>query len=482
MGRKNVTVGGFTYQNTGKIKNSYSAIKINNRKSENAGFVFDNKGEINYSFTRSIVRKWQKKSKKGRKNRDGFSALNTGEIKNSFYIVKDRKKLLKYRDGTLGMELGEVTPGNLEKKYSWNFKIFSRQTAGEMEFIRRNWNYHYAEIDDDVTLIDVDGGSEKIIEISTKEEFMDLAEAVNRGEKVAAKGKYQLVNDIDFHGKTIPSIGIDENHPFCGVFDGNGHTLKGFILNGKDMPAIGLFGYLKNGVVENLKIDCIIRGKNANLVAAFCAVNEGQIHCCEAVCDVQGKSHVGCFVGENKGVIERCCVSGVSHGASLLAVTPAVPVVLMVIAIIMNPIETPADYLPIMPDTDIVANTDEELEERSNENKASYEVPEELILDAKTLSAKAEQPYVIKNPNRGGNYDFVASIYMTGSNGKQIEVYRSGRIPVGYHIEDLTLDPPENIILTKGSYDATVFFDFYNAKTGEKGMVDSNVPIKIVIE
>lgn len=126
-------------------------------------------------------------------------------------------------------------------------------------------------------------------------------------------------------------------------------------------------------------------------------------------------------------------------------------------------------------------NEDVDRRERTNENKASYEVPKILKVDAATLTAKSE-PYVIKNPDRGGNYDFVAVLYMQDSSGRDVEVYRSGRIPVGYHIVNLTLTPPEGNALTAGTYDAKIVFSFYHNKTGEKGMVDSTAPVTVEIE
>lgn len=71
---------------------------------------------------------------------------------------------------------------------------------------------------------------------------------------------------------------------------------------------------------------------------------------------------------------------------------------------------------------------------------------------------------------------------MTDSNGNEVEVYRSGRIPVDYHIEKLTLTPPDGIVLTKGIYEAKMSFSFYHQDSGEKGMVDSKVPITVEIE
>ncbi len=182
----------------------------------------------------------------------------------------------------------------------------------------------------------------------------------------------ELAANLDFCGKKIPPIGCDKQHPFCGTFDGKGYKIKGFVLSGKGMAEIGFFGFLK-GSVSNLSVDGIIKADNCPLAAGFCAVNEGEIHCCEAVVELHAKRNVGMFVGENNGLIERC-------------------------------------------------------------------------------------------------------------SGADVEVYRSGRIPVGYHIENLTLDPPDGITLTAGIYDAKMVFSFYHHDTGEKGMIDSTVPVAVEIE
>ncbi len=241
------------------------------------------------------------------------------------------------------------------------------------------------------------------------------------------------------------------------------------------MAEIGFFGVLK-GTVRNLTIDCIVKGKNCPLTAAFCAVNEGEIHCCEALCSIHANRYVGGFAGENNGVIERCCVSGKSHG-----LFPFLPYLALLFLFLFYPPLPPPDYVPVMADAAIIPNTDNDFGERTNDNKASYEVPKVLRVDTATLTAESE-PYVIKNPSRGANYDFVAVLYMTDSSGKDVEIYRSGRIPVGFHIENLTLAPPEGIVLTEGTYEAKMVFSFYNHDTGEKGMVDSVVPITVELK
>lgn len=61
-----------------------------------------------------------------------------------------------------------------------------------------------------------------------------------------------LVNDIDLEDVVLPGIAMDENHPFLGKFNGNGFTLRNLNLQ-KEY----LFGYVKDGVIINLRIESI---------------------------------------------------------------------------------------------------------------------------------------------------------------------------------------------------------------------------------
>ncbi len=443
MSRKIKMEGGFAYRNTGTIQNSYSAVKIGSvfrfgrGKSENAGFVYENSKELYHCFSRSTVRSRNK-------GKDGLIAVNRGEFHCCFFVVSKDRTLKKFRDQEHGYAKKTVVPEFLEHSYQWDFTVFEREPAAKMEFLAENWCFDPNEVEK------------------------------------AAEGTFLLTDDIDFHGKEIPAIGCDRQHPFCGTFDGGGHRIKGVVLSGKGMTEIGFFGILK-GTVLNLTVDCIVKGKNCPLVSAFCAVNEGEIHCCEAVCELHAKRYAGAFVGENNGVITHCCVSGKSYGTFLIWLWPLLPFLLLVFVFLLYPIVPPEDYVPVMADASIIPNADNDFGERTNDNKASYEIPKVLRVDAATLTAKSE-PYVIKNPNRGANYDFVTVLYMTDNNGNDVEVYRSGRIPVGYHIEELTLTPPDGIALTKGNYEAKMTFWFYHHDSGEEGMVDSTVPITVEIE
>lgn len=471
MNRKTKMEGGFAYRNDGIIENCYAdvkigtAIKIGRNKHENAGLVYENNGELQNCFSRSIVRTWKR-------GRNGLIVTNQGHCQHCFFITKSNKALEKFRDKESGFAKAKTKPEFLENTFQWDFTAFEREPAEKMQFEKESWHY---KPDEAVS------ASDATVEISSREQFLNWIDDVNHGKKEAANAKIVLTDDLDFHGKTIPTVGCDKQHPFSGIFDGGGHQIKGFMLSGKGMAETGLFGYL-NGTVQNLSIDCIAKGADCPLVAAFCAVNNGEIHCCEAICAVYAKRYSGMFVGENHGKIERCRVSGKSRGA-LIWQWFLLPFLILPVIFFMNPLEPPKEYVPIMADASIVQNEKEKEEsgKRNNDNKASFEVPDMLVVDAATLTTQSES-YVINNPNRGANYDFVATLYMTDSNGKDVKVYQSGRIPIGYHIESLTLDPPGGTTLSAGEYKAKLVFSFYRHDSGEKGMVDSDVPVTIKIQ
>ena len=117
-----------------------------------------------------------------------------------------------------------------------------------------------------------------LVEIDTVAEYLDFAKAVNAGNSYSDK-VVCITADLDFGGQTIPAIGSAKS-PFCGVLDGNGHTLSGFTISGTD--AQGLVGYLKQGVVRFVKLEnCTVSGKTN--VGSVVGINDnGMVLGCES--------------------------------------------------------------------------------------------------------------------------------------------------------------------------------------------------------
>ena len=123
--------------------------------------------------------------------------------------------------------------------------------------------------------------------ISTFKELDDLADAVNNGSNDYADYTIRLTADLIQNGDTrenwyalIP-IGTAA-HPFRGVFDGQGHTIKNVRTyhddNSNVDDNVGLFGYTDGAVISNLILQNIsLRGKS-NVGVVVGNANYSMIH------------------------------------------------------------------------------------------------------------------------------------------------------------------------------------------------------------
>lgn len=120
---------------------------------------------------------------------------------------------------------------------------------------------------------------EGYIKINTVDEFND---AMNSS---TANNKYVLLNDIDFQGRVIHQFGN-----FEGLFDGNGHSIKGYAIANSNVIDSGLFKQVKKGAtIKRLTID------NASVKTN---VDNGST----------SEADIGVIAGKNYGLIDSCIV------------------------------------------------------------------------------------------------------------------------------------------------------------------------------
>jgi len=123
-----------------------------------------------------------------------------------------------------------------------------------------------------------------------------------------------LTADINMAGQvfTTAIIAADNSFSFTGTFDGNGHKIANFIINGGSF--VGLFGYIDSGgSVKNLGIEnCSVNGDpDSQEVGGLVGDNDGSISNCYSTCAVSGGSgsyDAGGLVGYNEsdGDISNC--------------------------------------------------------------------------------------------------------------------------------------------------------------------------------
>ncbi len=160
--------------------------------------------------------------------------------------------------------------------------------------------------------------SEDIVEISTADELIALANITVPAEQAIAYSKhYKLMNNIDLKDKTISKnmkpIGVSQNL-FKGIFDGNGYSIVNLELSDTYSGSFGLFREIsKDAVVKNLNI----KDASLNLYGdsgAIAGKNKGTIINCNVTdSTISGKSAgIGGLAGVNEGIIEKSFVENSS--------------------------------------------------------------------------------------------------------------------------------------------------------------------------
>ena len=122
-----------------------------------------------------------------------------------------------------------------------------------------------------------------------------------------------LEDDIDLTGSGFTSIPC-----FAGLFEGQGHTIRGISIT-KSCSHAGLFRYLtKDALVKDLTVDGrLMPGKDSICIGGIAGRNEGMISGCSFTGSISCQENAGGIAGENAetGIISDCTFSGTIIGA-----------------------------------------------------------------------------------------------------------------------------------------------------------------------
>lgn len=122
-----------------------------------------------------------------------------------------------------------------------------------------------------------------------------------------------LDGDIDLMGSSFTSIPC-----FSGLFDGQGHTIKGVSVT-RSCSHAGLFRYLtKDALVRDLSVDGrLMPGTDSSCIGGIAGRNEGMISGCSFTGSISAQESAGGIAGENAetGIITDCSFSGTIIGA-----------------------------------------------------------------------------------------------------------------------------------------------------------------------
>lgn len=492
-GVKSIKLGGFCAVNEGRIGNCYSLAAMPNTKFQ-GGFCFRNSGTISSCFLRNL-----------RKNKKGYNFFyeNSGTILNGFADKVGGKESDKSENdtdsGVVFCSFKDTTVSDLEGEYGYEANDFWVKNEESDSLLSLELKKKYYEVSQVVEVEDI-----KPIIINSAKELIDISVKINSGDQEAAKAYYVLADDINLKGKKWIPMG-SATYPFRGIFDGQGHKIFNFKVAKKDIAFAGFFGVIEDAVVLNLQVDGIVRA--GNYTAGFVGMNKnGKIYSCSAVAQLIGKNHVGGFVGHNTGVIEGCFYSGKIKKIFL-------PVIILLSGIstaglvglmslyILNPMKNTTTFnnVPVDP---YAAKTSSEKIYTGEGNKASFSFSDVIEFNG------TQANFNLSNPDTT-NQSMTIKIQITdqelvnktGKTGRteaeqksldsknydpsntRITISESGLIKPGYSLNKLILKKlPDGTYLQKGVYNGIGYLSFFNHETNEKSIVNSQVPVAIVIQ
>lgn len=131
---------------------------------------------------------------------------------------------------------------------------------------------------------------------------------VNSGEKFENEYVMQTA-DIDLSVfETWSPIGI-YNSPgiFCGVYNGNGYTIKNLTLSGEEKNGyLGLFGQLAGTVINVTLLDCDIDGNYVGGIASYATYESKIINCAVTGGKINAENRAGGICDNSKGDVVNC--------------------------------------------------------------------------------------------------------------------------------------------------------------------------------
>ena len=492
MPKTNSRQGGFVAQNQGKIENCFSLVQVKGKGMYLGGFAGENSGEIKTSYAYSLL--------KGRDS--GFIGNDTGKSDEKCYFFHNEKRESKTVRRLLDVEKAIALEDWKEEEMQYLeydteiWRYGSKRCP--MLFVEENWMYTVSE-----TLID----DRKKIKISDEEDLIKWAEEVNKGKQEACNAYVFLTDDINLKGKNWKPIGVNKKTAFCGIFNGNGHTVKNFTVKDKKLDNQGFFGFLK-GKVYNLSVDCILSGGlYAGGIAAQC--EEGTIGCCSAAIEIKDADCIGGgLVGRNTGYIFQSYAAGhfsfVVIPWLFLGVGAGTLAILYVIFFLLIPsMESVPVYEQIDRDPAQIPISGDVTIRKNDSNFISFQFEEGISVDLSTGLCTLH----FKNPNSSNHYvvvhlqmtDVVAKAAM-GSTGRtkeeqeeieagegydpnayRVTIAESLAIDPGYQIDDLQLTDFAKNNLVPGAYSAIIYLVPYDIETNGRAMLESQLPVTIEV-
>lgn len=186
----------------------------------------------------------------------------------------------------------------------------------------------YTLINKEFTTMDIGSTIDNPVLINTVEEFLEIG-TLDADEGIVY---YRLMEDLDFSEYDPEASKYNHTYTasskFKGVFDGNGKTIKNFVINERK-TYMGLFPYnegtIKNLTVENGLIELMEKNQSSQYIGFIAGRNAGTIDNVKVInseiktgFNLTNKTYIGGLVGKGESgtVIEKATVDNVKFDIS----------------------------------------------------------------------------------------------------------------------------------------------------------------------
>lgn len=233
----------------------------------------------------------------------------------------------KITDGTLPVLAWQTVPANLDVIYGLQTGILKGEIGSTIDLNAYSLfgkNVVYTSGNTDVATIEgnvvtIVGNGESAITASTVEDAHSNAASASFTLSVVTiktqietaedldnirfklDAEYTLANDIDLTGVDFSPIGTTDA-PFTGKLNGNGHIIKGLVINTPEADRVGLFGVTNGATISQVGLESAnLKGKAdvAGIVGRAFATTISE--CYVANSYIEGYDHVASLVGMTDG-------------------------------------------------------------------------------------------------------------------------------------------------------------------------------------
>lgn len=133
-------------------------------------------------------------------------------------------------------------------------------------------------------------------------------------------GKYILMADINMAGEAWEPIGTNQSFAFTGIFEGNDHTISNLTIESSNQY-VGMFGYVKAGTVQNLKLESVNITNSLTKVSSYTGgivgYSTGTINNIEIISgEITGGGYTGGIVGYTTKAITQVTNRGKVTGGN----------------------------------------------------------------------------------------------------------------------------------------------------------------------